>query len=73
MFPREDSPGPDRFAEGFSMLIASSVILGLIDVGKFGLPNWLAKIFSVFLVGTAIFGVWWAAQGYIDRRYTTDN
>lgn len=72
MFDRENSPGPDRYAEGFSIFIASTILLGLIDVGRFRLPSLIAKVISVFLIACMVFGVFWASQGFIDRRYNQD-
>lgn len=72
MFERENSPGPDRYAEGFSIFIASTILLGLIDVGRLRLPSLIAKVLATFLIASMLFGVYWASQGFIDRRYNQE-
>lgn len=58
---------PDRFAEGFSILIASSVLLGLWKSGDLSLPRVIARGVPSILLTGIIVGIIWAGMGLRDR------
>ena len=59
---------PDRFAEGFSLFIASGALVGLWETGSLKLPKGrVAELFYWLIVTIGVFGFLWLAFGIYDR------
>lgn len=64
---------PDRFAEGFSLFIASGALVGLWESGSLQIPKGRTANFFYFLIITiGVFGFIWLFLGITDRYIETD-